>query len=367
MDARFDDLLNTVITQKGQGIYGFFDVMFSFLYRRTDFFYEMAPGENMGFFPTQAEAIVCGYFRKYQQLHYKERVPKRNIDPKVIEEYMKSKEKEKKEKKEVIAKINNQKKEDKKEEKPTTKTETKTNNKNEVKNNTNTNKESENKIESSNPLNKKKEEIKGPVENKPTSISTYNGDKCDDYNWSQGVGDVTIQFALKQKINKKMLKVDMTVTHLKIVIDGMDKPLIDADFCEKIIPDDSNWSIEDGQSIILFLEKATEIIWKSAFKGGKEIDTKTVDNSKRIDEFDSETQAALNKIVYEQNRKRNGLPTTEEEKKLEALKEAWNKPGSPFAGQPFDPSMFNLNEPIYMNTPDYEARQKAKQNKDKQK
>jgi TFIIF-interacting CTD phosphatase-like protein len=49
----------------------------------------------------------------------------------------------------------------------------------------------------------KKEEIKGPVENKPTSISTYNGDKCDDYNWSQGVGDVTIQFTLKEKINKK--------------------------------------------------------------------------------------------------------------------------------------------------------------------
>ena len=116
MDSRFDDLLNTVITQKGQGIYGFFDVMFSFLYRRTDFFYEMAPGENMGFFPTQAEAIVCGYFRKYQQLHYKERVPKRNIDPKVIEEYMKSKEKEKHEKKEVINKINNQAKEDNKKE-----------------------------------------------------------------------------------------------------------------------------------------------------------------------------------------------------------------------------------------------------------
>ena len=344
MDSRFDDLLNTVITQKGQGIYGFFDVMFSFLYRRTDFFYEMAPGENMGFFPTQAEAIVCGYFRKYQQLHYKERVPKRNIDPKVIEEYMKSKEKEKQEKKP--------------EAKPTTQQD-----KDKEKNNKDNS--SSNKIETSNPLNMKKEELKGPVENKPTSISTYNGDKCEDYNWSQGVGDVTIQFALKQKINKKMLKVDMTVNHLKIVIQGMDKPLIDDDFCEKIIPDDSNWSIEDGQSIIFFLEKATEIIWKSAFKGGKEIDTKTVDNSKRIDEFYSETQAALNKIVYEQNRKRNGLPTTEEEKKLEALKEAWNKPGSPFAGQPFDPSMFNLNEPIYMNTPDYEARMKAKKNNGK--
>ena len=368
MDARFDDLLNTVITEKGQGIYGFFDVMFSFLYRRTDFFYEMAPGENMGFFPSQAEAIVCGYFRKYQQLHYKERVPKRNIDPKVIEEYMKSKENKNKEKKEVIDKINKESKEKKEQKKDEPKKEEPK--KEESKKTEETKKEDNkisdaNKIETTNPLNMKKEEIKGPVENKPTSISTYNGDKCDDYNWSQGVGDVTIQFTLKEKINKKMLKVDMTVNHLKIEIKGMDKPLIDADFCEKIIPDDSNWSIEDGQAIIFFLEKANEIIWKSAFKGGKEIDTKTVDNSKRIEEFDSETQAALNKIVYEQNRKRNGLPTTEEEKKLEALKEAWNKPGSPFAGQPFDPSMFNLNEPIYMNTPDYEAKLKAKQNKDK--
>ena len=68
----------------------------------------------------------------------------------------------------------------------------------------------------------------------------------------------------------------------------------------------------------------------------------------------------MNKIIYEQNRKKNGLPTTEEEKKLEALKEAWNKPDSPFRGQPFDPSMFNLNEPIYYNTPDYEAKLRMK-------
>ena len=358
MDSRFDDLLNTVITQKGQGIYGFFDIMFSFLYRRTDFFYEMAPGENMGFFPNQAEAIVCGYFKKYQQLHYKERVPKRNIDPKIIEEYMKNKEKDKQHKKAEIPQATEIKKVEEIKKEPEKKTEEKKEEKKVEKK-----EENNNNISISNPLNMKKEEIKGPVENKPSSISTYNGDKCDDYNWSQGVGDVTIQFTLKQKINKKMLKVDMTVTHLKIVITGMDKPLIDDDFCEKIIPDDSNWSIEDGQSIIFFLEKANEVIWKSAFKGGKEIDTKTVDNSKRIDEFDNETQAALNKIVYEQNRKRNGLPTTEEEEKLKALKEAWNKPGSPFAGQPFDPSMFNLNEPIYMNTPDYEARKKAKENK----
>jgi len=58
MDNRFDDLLNTIIAEKGQGIYGFFDIAMGFLYRRTDFFYEMAPGENMGFFPGQNQAIV---------------------------------------------------------------------------------------------------------------------------------------------------------------------------------------------------------------------------------------------------------------------------------------------------------------------
>ena len=58
MDSRFDDLLHTVIVEKGNGVFGFMDVIMGFLYRRTDFFYEMAPGENMGFFPGQAEGLV---------------------------------------------------------------------------------------------------------------------------------------------------------------------------------------------------------------------------------------------------------------------------------------------------------------------
>ena len=106
----------------------------------------------------------------------------------------------------------------------------------------------------------------------------------------------------------------MTNTILTIILNGENKPYFEGEFCEKIKADESNWSLEDNKNIILFIEKAQEVIWKSAFKGHKEIDTKKVDNSKRIDEFDNDTQAALNKIVYEQNRKKNGLMTTEEEK-----------------------------------------------------
>lgn len=192
MDTRFDDLLHTIIVEKGQGIYGFFDVVFGFMYRRTDFMYEMAPGENMGFFPGQAEAIVYNYFRKYQNLHYKERVPKRNIDPKEIEEYMK-KQKELKEPSKPIVK----------DEKPEIKKEIT----NEIKTSNNTQEISKN----SNEINIQPQSEENKIKTEKTSskidtsISTYNGDSCENYNWSQGVMDVTIQINLPPGTNKKMV------------------------------------------------------------------------------------------------------------------------------------------------------------------
>jgi len=63
--------------------------------------------------------------------------------------------------------------------------------------------------------------------------------------------------------------------------------------------------------------------------------------------------------------KKNGLPTSEEETKINALREAWNKPDSPFYGQPFDPTKFNLNEPIYYETEDHKNKMKwEKENKE---
>jgi hypothetical protein len=361
MDSRFDDLLHTVIVEKGQGIYGFFDVVFGFMYRRTDFFYEMAPGENMGFFPGQAEAIVYNYMKKYQNIHYKEKVPKRNIDPKEVEEFIKNqreKSQAKDPKKVIENAISNDEKTDEKIKVNITNT-PKEIISTETKNNTTTTN-----ISSTQPLNVDSNSNVKQI--KPIPISTYNGDQCDNYGWSQGVMDVTIQVKLPEAVPKKQLSVKLTTSHLSISRINKSEPYFEAEFCEKIKPDDSNWTIEEGTHIVFFLEKAQEVIWKSAFKGHKEIDTKKVDNSKKIDEFDTETQAALNKIVYEQSRKRNGLPTTEEEKKLNSMKEAWNAPDSPFRGQPFDPSMFNLNEPIYYNTPEYEATQRAKAEREKE-
>jgi len=39
--------------------------MFSFLQRRTDFYYEAEPGDKMGFPPKFAEGLIYQFFKKY--------------------------------------------------------------------------------------------------------------------------------------------------------------------------------------------------------------------------------------------------------------------------------------------------------------
>lgn len=53
---------------------------FSFLIRRTDFFYEADPGDNMGFPPGVAEEMLLNTFRTYQLEYYKKHPKKSRED-----------------------------------------------------------------------------------------------------------------------------------------------------------------------------------------------------------------------------------------------------------------------------------------------
>lgn len=58
LQARFDEMLMTIAKEANGGIHGLLDTMFSFLLRRTDFYYEAEPGDKMGFPPKFAEGLV---------------------------------------------------------------------------------------------------------------------------------------------------------------------------------------------------------------------------------------------------------------------------------------------------------------------
>merc|ERR1719502_850035 len=91
------------------------------------------------------------------------------------------------------------------------------------------------------------------------------------------------------------------------------------------------------------LVKLRETWWKNVIEGEPEIDTQKVDSVRSINEYDEETQAGIRKIMFDQDQKRKGLPTSDQIKNEDMLRKAWDAEGSPFKGQPFDPSVLNMS------------------------
>ncbi len=91
--ARFDEMLMQICQQAGAGVHGLLDAVFSFLQRRTDFFYEAEPGDKMGFPPQFAESLVYQFFRKYQDEHEK-KFPSKGAELKARWDAAKKKEEE---------------------------------------------------------------------------------------------------------------------------------------------------------------------------------------------------------------------------------------------------------------------------------
>jgi hypothetical protein len=75
---RFDNYYINIAREAG-GIENLLDSFFSFMFRRTDFYYECEPNDNMGFPPGVAEMMVLNIFRKYQAEQYKKH-PKKSSE-----------------------------------------------------------------------------------------------------------------------------------------------------------------------------------------------------------------------------------------------------------------------------------------------
>mmetsp|Transcript_32205 Transcript_32205/g.39928 ORF Transcript_32205/g.39928 Transcript_32205/m.39928 type:complete len:141 (-) Transcript_32205:234-656(-) len=135
--------------------------------------------------------------------------------------------------------------------------------------------------------------------------------------------NVDVQIKLPKGTSSRQLIVVIKSRHLKVMIKGQEEPLLDGELFERVKVDDSFWNIEDQEFLNINLEKAEEKIWKTILVGDEEIDPKSVDNTKKIEDFDLETQGHLQKVLYERDRKMAGLPTTEEEANMKMMNELY--------------------------------------------
>ena len=151
------------------------------------------------------------------------------------------------------------------------------------------------------------------------------------------MSDVTLQLTLPANTKAKEISVKFETKHIKIT--AKNEILLEGELSETIHRENSYWNIDSG-TLVITLEKSKDCVWKSVIVGDSEIDPKTVDTSRRVDEYDDETQVGIRKVMYEHDRKLKGLPSTDEEKAQNALMEMWKK--SPLKDEPFDISKLPL-------------------------
>ncbi len=195
----------------------------------------------------------------------------------------------------------------------------------------------------------------------PTPLDSYNGAATPKYTWEQTLHDVTVQVPVPANTVASDIECTIGRERLRLRLRGSAEPLLDGRFpCdarngnevwETVRADECTWSLSklgagaQQRLVSIYLEKGRESWWKSALHGDAEIDTTAVDSTRSMYEYDGETQGAIRKLMYDEEQKRAGRPTSDEQQSQEMLRKAWDAEGSPFKGTPFDPSKLSLGPP----------------------
>ncbi|CAK8672624.1 unnamed protein product [Clavelina lepadiformis] len=342
MIAAYDNTLLGIL-QNEAGLEPFLDVIFGFLFRRTDFYRTMtSPKQRFGFYPGVAEKMVLSYFKKYHNLVLDAEAKNEAVQAskatepghKHIEESCAVQEKTLKAK-------------------PSSKGPTKTSS------------ELRNSSEKASTKSDKTavKEISGrtPEQNRENPTSTnndqttfqsnpdsYNGAIRDKYSWSQNYDDVDVKIPIGKSVKKaKQVFVDIQRNHLKVLVKPEEtdefETIIDGDLQHEVSRLESMWSLEAQKHIDITLTKEKNIWWSMLVLGEDEIDIQKICPERSMADMDEEEVAVINKLKFDDHQKKLGLPQSHELKVHDMLKKGWDAEGSPFKRQEFDPKMFNVS------------------------
>ncbi|KIW30287.1 uncharacterized protein PV07_06043 [Cladophialophora immunda] len=145
------------------------------------------------------------------------------------------------------------------------------------------------------------------------------------YKWTQTLEEAEVSVPIQGNLKARDLVVELKKTHIKVAVKGQD-PIIDGDFPHPIQTDDSTWVLSpkpDGsKEILITLAKAHgSYWWAHIVTSAPKIDTtKIVPENSKLSELDGETRGMVEKMMYDQNQKAMGRPTSDEQKKDDILK-----------------------------------------------
>lgn len=230
---RYDDLLAMILKEAG-GFAGFMEGFFGFLRRRTDFFAYALQGDRMGFPPGTSEQLLFSHYMKYRQDYNDTHPPPAGIQ--LPYRQATSEEMEQMRKDGRLPP-----------------------------------KEEEGKAESE----EVKVEPEPPKAPEPVPMDSElpaGGIVEDKYKWSQDISGVEVQINLPPGTRAKDMLVKIGIRNVKVALKAKpNEPFLDGELFERVRPDNSLWNM-DGNSIVLNLEKAVAVVWKSVLLGEEQGD-----------------------------------------------------------------------------------------------
>merc|ERR1719171_1590835 len=138
-----------------------------------------------------------------------------------------------------------------------------------------------------------------------------NGGKTDKYTWTQTLSNLEVFVPIEPGTKAKQITCDIGVSTLTVGIKGQ-PPIMKGPMHSKVKPDDSMWTLLDGKTVQISMEKLDAMKWWSTvMEGDAEINTrKIVPENSKLSDLDGETRQTVEKMMHDQRQKAAGRPTS---------------------------------------------------------
>lgn len=354
LNERYDSALLGILQSEGQ-IAKFFDVIYGFLYRKTDFYLNMKDtSAKMGFPPGVALKLTVGAFRKYEEMA---KLDEQRRAAAAATSVITSEAKNTELIPNPLLSVGKSSAKDVDSDAPKCSSSSSEecvdgNAKNSAQiNMSNTAAEKDTPMETqeipqSQAHDGNEPEVTEIQKQFQANADSYNGAVRDKYSWSQSIVDLDVHVKVPASIRKGAdVKVDIEKKKLKVCYkdsSGEFITCVDGNLTWEIVKDESMWTLSPGEHVHINLEKNQERWWEALLTNEPKISVRKIDASRPITDLDDEAQAKIEEMMYNEHQKRLGKPQTHESKVHNMLKQAWDAEGSPFKGQPFDPSVVTV-------------------------